>query len=79
MTTSEGSLSSPTRLLASHEFWCVGSLQIRRTAEGLLDEYTHKIAPGIRPNSYASGPFCFLGLTAAPRAAGLTRSSSAVI
>ena len=60
-----------TRSLAGHDFWMVGTLQIRRTAEGLLDEYTHQLGPTVRMNPHGAGPFCHMGLPAAPSAAGV--------
>lgn len=64
-------LRSETRLVQKYEFWRVGNLEIRRTAEGFLDEYSHELNPGIRPNAYAEGPFCYMSLPAAPSAAGV--------
>ncbi len=60
-----------SRSLAGHEFWLVGSLQVRRTAEGLLEEYSHLFDPMVRTNAYGAGPFCHMGLPVAPRAAGV--------
>ncbi len=64
-------IRAATRQLGGYEFWHVGSLQIRRTAEGLVDEYTHQLGPTIRTNAHGAGPFCYLGLPAAPAAAGV--------
>jgi hypothetical protein len=64
-------IRAATRQLGGYEFWHVGSLQVRRTAEGLVDEYTHQLGPRIRTNAHGAGPFCYLGLPAAPAAAGV--------
>lgn len=64
------SLTETTRF-AGHKFWRVGDIQIRRTANGDIEEYVHDLPPGTRRNRYASGPFCRLGVPAAPRASGV--------
>lgn len=53
------------------EFWRVGTLELRRTADGYLEEYTHELPTGVRPNRYAAGPFGYMALPAAPSAPGV--------
>ncbi len=64
-------MRASTRSLARHEFWLVGPLQIRRTADGELDQYTHHFETEVRTNAHGVGPFCYMGLPAAPNAAGV--------
>ncbi len=63
--------SPAIRSLEGSDFWLVGPLQLRRTANGLLDEYSHELTPAVRPNEHATGPFCVFSLSAAPKAAGV--------
>ena len=45
-TPTEGwPMRAATKSLAGHEFWLVGPLQLRRTVDGLLDEYTRRLDP----------------------------------
>ena len=60
-----------TRSIQGYEFWRVGSLEMRRTADGYLEEYTHELPPGVRPNRYAPGPFAYMSVPAAPAAPGV--------
>ncbi len=59
------------RVIGGHEFWSVGPLELRRTPDGDLEEYTHELEEGIRPNRHAAGPFCVMRLSAAPSAPGV--------
>ena len=59
------------RDIGGHEFWSVAPLELRRTPDGDLEEYTHELEEGIRPNRHAAGPFCVMRLSAAPSAPGV--------
>jgi len=57
--------------IASRAFWLVGVLQLRRDADGRLEEYSHEFAESVRTNAYAAGPFCYFSLPQGPRSAGV--------
>ncbi|PRY65849.1 hypothetical protein BCL64_1272 [Halomonas ventosae] len=57
--------------IGGFEFWLVGVLQLRRTAAGRLEEYTHDLGASVRTNPHAGGPFCSFSLPHAPRASGV--------
>lgn len=59
------------RTLLGRSFWLVGTPELRRTAEGVLEEYVRALDPGIRGNPHADGPFCRLYLGGAPRSSGV--------
>lgn len=59
------------RFFGGKEFWLVGALQLRRSATGQLEEYSHQLNEGIRPNLHAAGPFCYFSLPQAPRVSGV--------
>lgn len=64
-------MDAERKLIGSHEFWLVGQLQLRRTATGQLEEYSHKFDSSVQTNAHAEGPFCSFSLPHAPRAAGV--------
>lgn len=64
-------MDAERKLIGELEFWLVGSLQLRRTATGKLEEYTHHFDSSVRTNAYAEGPFCSFSLPHAPRAEGV--------
>ena len=74
--TVEGTVASlrmraETRSIEGHEFWLVGSPQLRRDATGHFQEYTHVLPEHERANAWATGPFCTFGLPSAPPAPGV--------
>jgi hypothetical protein len=71
MSSASLGVSPATRSLVGSDFWLVGALHLRRTANGFLDECAHELPPAARANVHGAGPFCFFGLPAAPKAAGV--------
>jgi hypothetical protein len=65
------SMRARTQTIQGYEFWRVGLLEFRRTSDGYLEEYTHDLPSDVRPNRYASGPFGYMALPAAPAAPGV--------
>lgn len=64
-------MDAERKLIGGFEFWLVGSLQLRRTATGKIEEYNHHFDTSVRTNAYAEGPFCSFSLPHAPRAEGV--------
>src|SRR5262245_62043688 len=46
------------RCFGPYDFQYVGAIQVQTDETGNLVEYTYKLPDGVRPNRYASGPFC---------------------
>lgn len=64
-------MDAERKSIGAIEFWLVGVLQLRRTATGQLEEYTHHFDTSVRTNAHSEGPFCSFSLPHAPRAAGV--------
>jgi hypothetical protein len=64
-------MKAETTTFGEHEFWLVGSPQLRRTKTGEFEEYVHQLDPGVRRNAHSDGPFCRFGIPSAPNARGV--------
>ncbi len=60
-----------TKTVGGLQFWAVGPLQLRRDANGQIQEYSHSLPDGVRGNAHSIGPFCYFSLPQAPDAAGV--------
>jgi len=60
-----------TRTIGGLAFEFVGVLRLRKDSDGRAVEYTHRLAPDVRPNRFAAGPFCAFDLDEAEASAGV--------
>lgn len=54
-----------------HQFELAGTIQPDLDSTGSIVEYSHHLPAGVRPNRWASGPFCRFQLQGASTAAGV--------
>lgn len=67
------------RNLDRYQFKFVGTIEPTLDDRGHISQYKHTLPQGIRPNRYASGPFCRFHLAGAPNAAGVYALTSGKI
>src|SRR5437879_9168400 len=60
-----------TRRIGQFIFNRMGTVRLKRDSDGRIAEYVHQLPSGVKPNRYASGPFCTFELPEASRTAGV--------
>lgn len=64
-------MQAKAKIISKMEFWFVGNIDVKRTADGTIFEYNHELPEQISKNKHAQGPFCKFNLPAAPNAPGV--------
>lgn len=64
-------MRAKTKIISEFEFWLVGNIDLKRTANGMISEYNHNLPEQTLRNKHAVGPFCTFNLPAAPSAPGV--------
>jgi hypothetical protein len=59
------------RNIGGLEFTRVGILRLKKDSAERVVEYSLRLAPGVKPNRYAGGPFCYVELVEASSASGI--------